>query len=204
MAEGAGGRGGLVRPRTADGVHSRHEPSSQQEQREDRTCSAVAVRGKSMPRCCFDVNIRTPTTTTTTTATRTLPRARLSLLRRAGTDPLRSGYALLLSTAALLSLPLFPATCLGSGLLAAAVTAPPSPSPLHDNLWDAISGDPEYSKLTACLEMADPSVADLLRAASGSAAGQPLTLFAPKDEAFEQPAWRGSKGGKNTTIFDDR
>lgn len=98
------------------------------------------------------------------------------------------------------------------------VTTAPTPAPTEDddNLWDTISADPVFSKLTACLEMADPSVMDLLKASPGSAAtAQPLTLFAPTDLAFEQPAWRiysgggGSGGGNweadhNGTIFYDR
>ncbi|CAN0227327.1 unnamed protein product, partial [Ectocarpus sp. 12 AP-2014] len=97
------------------------------------------------------------------------------------------------------------------------VTVAPTPSPAEhdDSLWDTISGDPDFSKLTACLEMADPSVMDLLKASPGSATiAQPLTLFAPTDLAFERPAWRiysggGGGGGNeeadhNGTIFDDR
>ncbi|CAM9636936.1 unnamed protein product, partial [Ectocarpus sp. 12 AP-2014] len=99
------------------------------------------------------------------------------------------------------------------------VTVAPTPAPAEhdDSLWDTISGDPDFSKLTACLEMADPSVMDLLKASPGSAAtAQPLTLFAPTDMAFEQPAWRKYSGGgggggggngeadHNGTIFDDR
>lgn len=221
MAEGSGGRGSLVRSRAAARVPCSHEPLSQQQTRaRSPACSAlVAVQqGKppstttSLRRRRLDGSNNTRTTTTTTVA-RTQSRTRL-VLRRAGaasSSSLFPGSAqllLLLLSIALLSLTT-PAGCVGS----TTATAAPSPSPpLHDNLWDAINGDPDYSKLTACLEMADPSVADLLRAASGSASGQPLTLFAPKDDAFGQPAWRGGKGGKgggggggkNTTIFDDR
>lgn len=92
------------------------------------------------------------------------------------------------------------------------VTVAPTPAEHDDSLWDTISGDPDFSKLTACLEMADPFVMDLLKASPGSAAtAQPLTLFAPTDLAFEQPAWRIYSGGggngeadHNGTIFDDR
>lgn len=198
MAEGARGRRGLVRPRAAAGVPSRDETLSRHQRRQNPVCSAVAVQGKTHQTPSSTSTPRLDGNRTTTTARRT-PSTRL-YRPRAGAASSCSGSALLLSTAVVLSL-LSPAGC-----LAAARSAAPSPSPLHDNLWDTISGDPDYSKLTECLEMADPSVADLLRAASGSAAGQPLTLFAPKDEAFEQPAWRGGKGGggKNATIFDDR
>lgn len=125
-----------------------------------------------------------------------------------------SGLLLLLSVVALLSLS--PSFCLASDLSVPAATATAAAAaataaaggagdPKPDNLWDTISGDPDYSKLTACLEMADPSVAELLRAIPGAAAAQPLTLFAPRDSAFEKPAWRGGNdNGANDTIFDDR
>ena len=203
MANGVGRRRGLIRPRAAAGVPSGHETLiTQQQQRAHAVCSVVAVQGKTPPSSTpgprFDGD-RTVATARTRTSSRRIAS------HRAGAAPSCSGSALLLSTAVLLSLS--SAGCLtGVAATTATTTAAPSPSPSphHDNLWDTISGDPDYSKLTACLEMADPSVADLLRAASGSAAGQPLTLFAPNDEAFEQPAWSGKGGGKNSTIFDDR
>ena len=58
------------------------------------------------------------------------------------------------------------------------------------NLWDVISRDPEYSKLTACLQTADPAVEAALRASDV----RPLTLFAPKNSAFERPDWAWARG----------
>lgn len=75
------------------------------------------------------------------------------------------------------------------------------------SLWDLISEDPNYSKLTACLKVADPSIAAAL-AGSGE---DPLTLFAPKDSAFHQHDWENysSPDGiseilASGTIFDSR
>lgn len=53
------------------------------------------------------------------------------------------------------------------------------------NLWDMVSENPDFSKLVACLDMADPSIVEALRAS----AEYPATLFAPSDSAFEEPDW---------------
>lgn len=53
------------------------------------------------------------------------------------------------------------------------------------SLWDMVSENPDYSKLVACLDMADASIVEALRAS----AEYPATLFAPSDSAFEEPDW---------------
>lgn len=64
-------------------------------------------------------------------------------------------------------------------------------------LWDIVSRDPDYTKLTACIQMADPAIRDAL---SGSDAN-PLTLFAPKDSAFEHPDWNNRRNRTSDAIF---
>lgn len=75
------------------------------------------------------------------------------------------------------------------------------------SLWDVINEDPSYSKLVSCLTMADPSIASAL-AGSGE---DPLTLFAPKDAAFDEQDWsraptmpRNLAELANDTIFNSR
>lgn len=75
------------------------------------------------------------------------------------------------------------------------------------SLWELVSEDPSYSNLTACLNMADPEIV----AALSSSGERPVTLFAPKDEAFSQQDWSkallsGESDGLlvGNTIFDNR
>lgn len=67
-------------------------------------------------------------------------------------------------------------------------------------MWDAISGDLNYSKLAACLQAADPSLIQALRDSQQN----PLTLFAPGDSAFEEPSWDYAIGSSanSSTIYD--
>ncbi|CAN0067456.1 unnamed protein product, partial [Sphacelaria rigidula] len=62
------------------------------------------------------------------------------------------------------------------------------------SLWDTINRNPNYAKLTACLQAADPSIATALRESQQ----HPLTLFAPTDAAFDEPGWGCAAG----TLFE--
>lgn len=223
MAEGV-----VDEERTMVGSHPtarspRHGPSPQQQnrargslrsrdvavgqhQQQQRSCSCCSTRRRRCGKC----NRTRATTATGSTMTRTRYCRRIAGIATSS-SVCSSSALLLLSIVTLLSLS--PSSCLGSDVsvpaatatAAVAVTAAAAAAAADsksNSLWDTISGDPDYSKLTACLLMADPSVAELLRAIPSTAAAQPLTLFAPRDSAFEQPAWRGGKA--NDTIFEDR
>lgn len=75
------------------------------------------------------------------------------------------------------------------------------------SLWELVNEDPSYSNLTACLKMADPDIVATL----SSSGEHPVTLFAPKDEAFSRQDWsRTLLSGESDalpvggTIFDNR